>query len=357
MSVIFKGKNTHEHRFHIVDASPWPFTTSISLATMLLGVVLYFHSYSNGGLFLFYGLFSLIYSVSLWWRDVIREGTFEGYHTEAVQTGLRLSVVLFIFSEVCFFATFFWSYFHSSLAPTIEIGNIWPPVGLELFSPWGIPFLNTAILLTSGVAITWAHYVMTSNVLSEAPDYFWNSEKRLCIKPVYKGNKYINAWWKELVTTNTPTVVLGNKSDLLPAKEPELAEFVLAPVVENFDTAASRFNFARIYPNSHKESVLALYHTIALALIFLAFQMYEYSHATFTIADGIYGTTFYMLTGFHGLHVLVGTIFLIVCAIRHVKYHFTKEHHIGLEAAIWYWHFVDVVWLFLFISIYWWGGA
>ncbi len=96
--------------------------------------------------------------------------------------------------------------------------------------------------------------------------------------------------------------------------------------------------------------------SVALGFIFLCFQIYEYTHTTFGFAEGGYSSTFYMATGFHGFHVFVGTVFLAVCAIRAKKGHFTKEKHFGFEAAAWYWHFVDVVWLFLFIAIYWWGS-
>lgn len=106
-----------------------------------------------------------------------------------------------------------------------------------------------------------------------------------------------------------------------------------------------------------KETINALLLTVALATLFTALQGFEYLNAGFTIADSVYGSTFYMATGFHGFHVFIGTCFLTVCLLRVVLYHFTKQHHFGFEAAAWYWHFVDVVWLFLFISIYWWGGA
>ena len=97
--------------------------------------------------------------------------------------------------------------------------------------------------------------------------------------------------------------------------------------------------------------------TVLLGVIFMCFQAYEYTHAKFGFTDGIYSSTFYMATGFHGFHVLVGTIFLAVCWVRAKLGHFTKDSHFGFEAAAWYWHFVDVVWLFLFISIYWWGAG
>ena len=102
--------------------------------------------------------------------------------------------------------------------------------------------------------------------------------------------------------------------------------------------------------------VKALGITVGLGVIFLCFQVYEYMHAHFGFTEGIYPSTFYMATGFHGFHVFVGTVFLAVCWIRAKKGHFTKEKHFGFEAAAWYWHFVDVVWLFLFVAVYWWGS-
>lgn len=107
---------------------------------------------------------------------------------------------------------------------------------------------------------------------------------------------------------------------------------------------------------NRKSTIKGLIFTLILALLFTALQGYEYYNASFTIADGIYGSCFYFGTGFHGLHVIVGTIFLIVCLIRIINYHLTDTHHVGFESAILYWHFVDIVWLFLFVSIYWWGS-
>lgn len=111
-----------------------------------------------------------------------------------------------------------------------------------------------------------------------------------------------------------------------------------------------------ILEGQKKEGILALGLTVALGTLFLCFQMYEYHHAAFGFKDGIFSSTFYMATGFHGFHVFVGTIFLFVCWLRARAGHFTPERHFGFEAAAWYWHFVDVVWLFLFIAIYWWGS-
>jgi cytochrome c oxidase subunit 3 len=259
-----------KHPFHLVDPSPWPLFASIAVFVLTTGGVLYMHNYNGGHLVLIIGFCMVLYSMFLWWRDVIREATFEGHHTKAVLYGLRYGVLLFIISEIMFFAAFFWAFFHSSLAPTVDIGSVWPPKGIDVIDPWGVPYLNTIILLVSGASVTWAHHA----------------------------------------------ILAGNK----------------------------------------KESVAALSITIILAAIFTFFQGVEYFEAPFTISDGIYGSTFYMSTGFHGFHVIIGTIFLTVALYRSVKNHFTPSHHFGFEAAAWYWHMVDVIWLFLFVAVYYWGG-
>jgi len=259
------------HPFHIVDPSPWPLLASFSSFFMLVGAVMYMHSYQGGLTLFFCGLILLTYTFGVWWRDVIREGTFFGFHTKAVQTGLRYGVILFILSEVMLFFAIFWAFFHSALAPTVEIGGVWPPVGIDVISPWEVPFLNTMLLLTSGASVTWAHHAL----------------------------------------------VVGNKD----------------------------------------QAFKALIVTVLLAVIFTGFQAYEYIEAPFSIADGIYGSTFFLSTGFHGFHVIIGTIFLAICAVRVYLNHFSPAHHFGFEAAAWYWHMVDVVWLFLFICVYYWGGV
>ena len=108
--------------------------------------------------------------------------------------------------------------------------------------------------------------------------------------------------------------------------------------------------------NNRKKLILGLILTLALGWTFTAFQAYEYHHAQFAFTEGIYSSAFYMATGFHGFHVIVGSLFLLVCLIRSIKGHFTPKHHVGFEAAAWYWHFVDVVWIFLFTVVYWWGA-
>ena len=262
--------SAHSHKFHLVDPSPWPFVMSMAALVTTTGGVLYMHSFAMGGSTLALGIFMILYTMYFWWRDVVREATYEGHHTHVVQVGLRYGMILFIVSEIMFFFAFFWAFFNASVAPTIEIGSIWPPLGIEVLNAFEVPLLNTVILLLSGATVTWAHHA----------------------------------------------IVAGNR----------------------------------------REAILGLLFTVALGIIFTLLQLFEYIDAPFNISDGIYGSTFYLATGFHGFHVMIGTIFLAVCLFRLINHHFTREHHFGFEAAAWYWHFVDVVWLFLFVSIYWWGG-
>lgn len=262
-------KKTTLHPFHIVDASPWPLVVAFSAFFMLLGLALFMHSYKLGYSLFVLGFLCTVLNVGFWWRDIVREGTYEGAHTFAVQHGLRMGMVLFIVSEIMLFFAFFWAYFHSSLNPAPEIGCVWPPKGIEVISPWLIPLLNTTLLLTSGASLTWSH-----------------------------------------------SALLGGY---------------------------------------RLEAITGLLLTLVLAILFTAFQGYEYLNAPFNISDGIYGTTFYSLTGLHGLHVIVGTLFLTVALYRIVVHHFTRNNHVGFECAAWYWHFVDVVWIFLFLAVYTWG--
>lgn len=260
---------THQtHAYHIVNPSPWPLTGALSALLLTSGLVIWFH-FNSINLILI-GLLANILTIYQWWRDVVREGTFQGHHTPIVQKGLRYGIILFIVSEVFFFAGFFWAFYHSSLAPTHELGGYWPPAGIKPLNPLEVPLLNTSVLLASGVSITWAHH----------------------------------------------SLMEGNR----------------------------------------KHTIQALFITIALGVYFTLLQAAEYYETPFTISDGVYGSTFFISTGFHGFHVIVGSTFLIICLLRQFKFHFTSKHHFGFEAAAWYWHFVDVVWLFLYVSIYWWGS-
>lgn len=255
------------HPYHLVDPSPWPYVMGCAALLTTLGAVIYFH-YSQIFLFVL-GLLCISLCMFVWLKDVVRESTYQGFHTKAAVSGLKMGFLLFIVSEVLFFVSFFWAFFHSSLSPAVEIGVMWPPMGIDPLNPFSVPLLNTAILLSSGATVTWAHHSIVSGVRSEA--------------------------------------------------------------------------------------IRGLSVTVILGLIFTGLQAFEYVEAPFCIADSVYGSTFFVATGFHGFHVIVGTIFLFICLIRLNNSHFTTSHHFGFEAASWYWHFVDVVWLFLYVCIYWWG--
>ena len=258
------------HQFHLVDPSPWPLVASLGAFVMTNGGVLYLHKISGGWDLLTDGFFIILFVMWVWWRDVIREATYEEQHTFVVQRGLRLGMVLFIVSEIMFFFAFFWAFFHSSLAPVYNIGGVWPPKSIIPLNTYLIPLTNTFILLSSGSTVTWSHHAVK-----------------------------------------------------LQAK---------------------------------RHIIIALMYTMGLATLFTYFQGVEYVSASFNISDGIYGSCFYMTTGFHGFHVFVGTIALLVSFVRAVLNHFSNTHHFGFESAIWYWHFVDIVWIFLFINVYWWGN-
>jgi len=153
MSIL--DRNIQQHSFHLVDPSPWPLIAAFSALMLTFGGVLYMHGYSGGSFLWKFGLLMIIFMMFCWWRDIIREATFEGQHTTKVQNGLKMGMLLFIVSEIMFFFAFFWAFFHSSFNPSIFIGGIWPPAYLTILDPWKIHPLNTIILLTSGATITW----------------------------------------------------------------------------------------------------------------------------------------------------------------------------------------------------------
>nr|YP_010500025.1 cytochrome c oxidase subunit III [Adiscus speciosus]UWV18189.1 cytochrome c oxidase subunit III [Adiscus speciosus] len=256
------------HPFHLVDYSPWPILSAMGTLIMMIGMIQWFHQFNPS--LLLWGLLTNTLVLLQWWRDITRESTYQGHHTLKVTLGLQWGMILFIVSEILFFTSFFWSFFHNSLSPAIELGMNWPPKSIQTFNPVEIPLLNTMILLTSGLTVTWAHHSLMEN--------------------------------------------------------------------------------------NYKKAIQGLLLTVLLGMYFSLLQGFEYIEAPFTISDSVYGSSFFMATGFHGLHVLIGTTFLLVCLMRLYFNHFSKTHHFGFEAAAWYWHFVDVVWLFLYISIYWWGS-
>ena len=277
-----------QHYF-IPSPSHWPIVGSVALAFMGFGAAFLMNDIAAGPWMLAIGLAILAWMMVGWFGTVARESE-TGRYGPQVDISFRWSMSWFIFSEVMFFAAFFGALFYMRVLSvpdlaTVDTGGLlwpdfkagWPVSGPgieETFTPmgaWGIPAINTLILLTSGVTVTWAHWGLKKN----------------------------------------------NRTQL------------------NLGLAA----------------------TVALGILFLCLQVYEYVHAfhelNLKLSMGAYGATFFMLTGFHGFHVTIGTIMLIVILGRCLAGHFKPENHFAFEAVSWYWHFVDVVWLMLFILVYW----
>ncbi|MBM9593745.1 cytochrome c oxidase subunit 3 [Roseitranquillus sediminis] len=257
------------HDYHILHPSVWPFLGAVGGFIMLFGGVIWMHG--SGPWTFLIGAVVVAYVMFAWWSDVVAESA-QGDHSPVVRIGLRYGFILFIMSEVMFFAAWFWSFFKHAMYPMEAFSEgQWPPPSIETFDPWHLPLINTLILLCSGAAATWAHHAL-------------------------------------------------------------------------------------VHENNRTDMRNGLILAIVLGVLFTFFQAYEYSHAAFGFSGNIYGANFFMATGFHGVHVIIGTVFLFVCLLRLMRGHFSPEKHVGFEAAAWYWHFVDVVWLFLFAAIYIWGS-
>jgi len=272
------NKNTEEHPFHLVNSSLWPMSLALSLYNLFIILIAYFNYFQVASftidlvswkLTLYSPIFYLgllLFFLTKWLIDIIREATFEGYHTKSVQAGIYFGMILFIISEIMFFFSFFWAFFHISLSPNLYLGLVWPPQFINMLDPYSLPLWNTIILLSSGVTVTYAH------------------------RGILAGSRY--------------------------------------------------------------SSLDGLYWTVLYGFLFTFIQGYEYCFSSYSMNDGVFGSLFFLLTGFHGIHVIIGTIFLTVCLYRQINYHFTRQHHVGLELGILYWHMVDAIWLFLFVCIY-----
>ena len=278
--------------YYLPAPSHWPIVGSIGMFLLLFGFASFLHGSSS--LIMIAGAAVIIFMLFGWFGTVINE-SLAGKYNSQVDVSFRMGMAWFIFSEVMFFAAFFGALFYARMYAVPWLGGagnnvmtnellwpgfeaVWPTNGpgdvggaYQSMGPWGIPAINTLILLSSGVTVTWAH---------------WGLKK-------------------------------ADRTQL----------------------------------------ILGLMATVALGFLFLGLQAYEYIHAyhelNLTLGSGIYGSTFFMLTGFHGLHVTLGATMLFVIMIRSMKGHFSDEHHFAFEAVAWYWHFVDVVWLGLFVFVYW----
>ena len=280
--------------YYLPHGTKWPIMGSIGIFSLLLGFSLLLIDNGAGPTLMVVGTCVIVLMLFLWFGQVIGESE-SGKYNASVDVSFRYGMMWFILSEVMFFAAFFGALWYARVLSVPWLGGegsnfatndfIWPafeqawptngPSGIggdfDIIPTWGIPAINTLLLLSSGVTITFAHWALKAN--SRGPLVFWM----------------------------IATVVLG--------------------------------------------------------VVFLGFQAQEFGHAygdlNLTLGSGIYGSTFFMLTGFHGMHVTIGTIMLIVITLRCMKGHFTPENHFAFEGVAWYWHFVDVVWLGLFTFVYW----
>ena len=280
--------------YFIPEPSPWPILAMIAVFSMLSGTALIINKVGFGTWMLGGGFALLAVMFYGWFRDVIRESMADRYNAQ-VDRSFRQGMFWFIASEVFFFLSFFGALWYIRNVALLWLGGdgylsdthsllwsqfdaAWPSAGpnalggeFEPMAPWGIPAMNTLILLTSGSTVTWAHWGLKNG--------------------------------------------------------------------------------------DNKTLVRGLWATIALGFLFVVLQAWEYLHAyhelNLTLGSGVYGSTFYMLTGFHGFHVTMGAIMLAVIAARAMQGHFTPHNHFAFEAVAWYWHFVDVVWLGLFVFVYW----
>lgn len=302
LRLVNKAKN-QQHPFHVLGSSKLPIFMSAFAGCLAITIIVKLQNVSNLAKFLTVGtgimepffstmnaapstelpdstvdsrilsfLVLILIGIWSWGRELVREATFEGYHTTYVVQGLGYGMLLFLASEAMLFFPFFWSFFHASLSPAVTIGGTWPPEGIrfeETLDAFMLPLVNTVVLLTSGVALVAAH--------------------------------------RAILCGYRPQVVNG------------------------------------------------LYVAISLGILFSWLQFLEYGLTGYTMTDGMFGSTFFMLTGLHGFHVIVGTILLLIAYWRAVQNHFSSEHHALFEFAAWYWHFVDVVWLFVFAFLYVWN--
>ena len=284
-----QGSVSHEgSRYYVPEPSTWPIKGSIALLFMGFGAAFSVNRLPIGYGLLAIGFAVLFYMIYGWFKTVARESE-GGKFNKLVDKSFRWGMSWFIFSEVMFFAAFFGALFYLRIYSIPDLAGLngrmlwpdfsgdWPTSGPGIsekfmpMGPWGLPAVNTMILLTSGVTVTWAHWAL-------------KLDKRGQVK-------------------------------------------------------------------------LGLFLTFALGFLFVGLQAYEYGHAysdlNLKLTTGVYGATFFMLTGFHGFHVTLGSIMLLVIWFRVLAGHFTSAHHFGFEGVAWYWHFVDVVWLGLFIFVYW----
>ena len=289
------------HDYHILPPSPWPMLSSLAALWLAIGGLMWMKEHPHGMWVFLAGLAAVLFCMASWWVDVIKEAR-AGDHTPVVQLHLRYGMILFIASEVMFFVGWFWAWFDFALFP----------VALQV----------------SGEHASVVEIVQ--NAVATFPP---------------KGMEVLNAF--ELPLLNTFILLLSGTT----------ITWAHHGLIHNQRGGQLKGLWGAIGVGENDVVKKGLWLTIILGLIFSSIQAYEYAHAPFVFGKSNYSSAFYMATGFHGFHVIVGTLFLMVNLLRAYQGDFTPRQHFGFEAAAWYWHFVDVVWLFLFVVVYVWGSA
>jgi heme/copper-type cytochrome/quinol oxidase subunit 3 len=316
--------------------------------------------------------FSLLFcATALWIKDLLREKLYLKRHTIKVGNGLKLGFALFILSEACFFSAFFWTYFHNALNPSIELGAVWPPYGLQTMDI-ALPLVNSFLLLTSAATLTLGHLYIKSDRI-KLIKYMFRLDKQTKttaeVNKRFKTLRNIKSWISkrclplavhaffahqkeefEILKKVFKNEVNKDTETLIASGTPPWIIFVL----KKYNQDWKNFNFESRFILASRDTMIKLSFivTLTLAILFILTQVYEYKHAPFSISDGVYGSVFYILTGFHGLHVIVGTLFILVQYLRFINKQYIKNDSIGFETAAWYWHFVDIIWLFLVLLVY-----
>lgn len=345
------------HPFYIVKPSAYAIFICIFAGLTAFYLVEYFHTGNTYQLHIVF--FSFVGTIFLWFISIMKESNNPDIYTKAVRENYIFGVLLFIISEIMIFFAFFWTYLHSSLNPTFAIGSIWPPYNIYPMNAFRWPFFNTTILLLSGVTVNVFYYTLKSQNIFKINKVDFNYMLNSFDKNKIKNNNNFTFCYEEKVPSFMKKSNYNNISsneinffcNLFPTYFKKNKNFIYTAIASSFFYEFLEWRLKLIYSS--------LIYTIILGIIFIYCQYFEYTHASFDITDGIYGSIFYTLTGLHGAHVIIGVILLIFVFIRMIfnQYNFTFSPHIGITASVWYWHFVDVIWIFVYFIIYLWGNS
>lgn len=374
----FSSKTTvKSHPFYIVKPSAYAIFVSIFAGLTAFQLVEYFHTGDTYQLYI--AFFGFIGTMTLWFGSIMKESNNPDIYTISVRENYIFGVLLFIISEVMIFFAFFWTYLHSSLNPTYAIGSIWPPYNISPMNTFRWPFFNTTLLLLSGVTVNVFYYTLKSlNVMKINKLDITYMQSFIDRKKLKTKNNFTFSY-KE----NIPSFLTITNEDSFEKKFVKISK-TYTNFARRHKVFAESYIILNMIPNlsskqrwgfhSHVLSIASIFefvqwrlklmyssllYTIVFGILFIYCQYYEYTHASFDITDGIYGSIFYTLTGLHGLHVIIGVILLIIVFFRLVfkQYNFTFSPHIGITAAVWYWHFVDLIWVFVYFIVYLWGNS